>query len=436
MRPFTSTLALSSVDWWTIAIGVCCCVACGTIGCYLVLRRMSMLGDAISHAILPGLAGGFLLSGSRDVLPMLAGAAAAGLATASLSAALTRVARVAEDASLGVVFTTMFALGVILLAILPSSIDLDPSCVLYGSLELAPLSTNSFLGFTVPDTFPRLAIFAAINVGVAALFAKEIKIVAFDAGLAATMGISAGLVHGAVMALVAATSVVSFEAVGSVLVVAMLIAPGATAHLLTDRFGRMFVIAGVAGTTAAVGGYLLAVAWNSSVAGMISVVAGAQFALAALAAPRHGVLARVARQSALALRIAREDALGMLFRWHEHAGAEVPLPATDIIKGLERPILARLAIGGIRRARLARRQGTGYRLTPAGFWTAGGVVRSHRLWEVFLAQRLGLPLDHLHAPSHRAEHFISPEMRAQLARELGVATDPHGRPIPEAGETA
>ncbi len=319
----TLAFTFGAADAWTIAAAICCCVACGTIGCYLVLRRMSMLGDAISHAILPGLAGAFLLSGSRDVLPMLLGAGVAGVLTALLSAALTRVGRVAEDASLGVVFSSFFALGVIMLGLAPN-LDLDASCVLYGNIECVPINLTTVMGMQIPDTMPRLALFAIINLGIIVIFFKEIRIVAFDPALATTMGISAGVVHYGLMGLIAATSVASFEAVGSVLVVAMLIAPGATAHFLTDRLSRMFLIAGVAGASAAVLGYLLAVWANVSVAGMISVVAGAQFVLAALLAPRYGILGRAARQAQLALRITREDALGMLFRWHEHARPQDP----------------------------------------------------------------------------------------------------------------
>ena len=145
---FTPTLAFA-VDTWAMIAAALAASTCGVLGCFLVLRRLSLLGDAISHSILPGIAAAFLITQSRDVGPMLLGAAVAGLLAAVLSAALSRFARVYEDASLGVSFTTLFALGVILIAFAPQ-VDLDPSCVLYGFLETIPLYTTSIFGFEVP----------------------------------------------------------------------------------------------------------------------------------------------------------------------------------------------------------------------------------------------------------------------------------------------
>jgi manganese/zinc/iron transport system permease protein len=286
-----------SDDLWTVATAVACSVACGLVGCFLVLRRMALLGDAISHAILPGLALAFIFTQSREPLPMLAGAMVVGVLTALISAGLSRWGRVPEDASMGVVFTTLFAVGVILITLVARDVDLDPGCVLYGLIEFVPYDTVSLLGTTVPRALVWLAIVLAINVGLIVLFYKELKIVCFDPYLATTMGISAALVHYGLMTAVAATSVASFEAVGSILVIAMLVAPGATAHLLTDKLSRMLWWAAGIATLDAVLGYALAVWLNTSVAGMIATVSLATFILTALVAPRYGVLVRVIRRS-------------------------------------------------------------------------------------------------------------------------------------------
>ena len=223
---------------------------------------------------------------------MLVGALVVGVLTALLSAGLSRWGKVPEDAAMGVVFTTLFAVGVILITFAARSVDLDPGCVLYGLIEFVPFDTTSVMGAQIPRSFLWISIVLAINVALIVLFFKELKIVCFDPYLATTMGISASLVHYGLMTTVAATSVASFEAVGSILVIAMLVAPGATAHLLTDRLARMLWIAAAVATASAILGYILAVWRNTSVAGMIASVSLAIFAIVALLAPRHGILVR------------------------------------------------------------------------------------------------------------------------------------------------
>jgi manganese/zinc/iron transport system permease protein len=288
-------LSLTSGDVWTMATAACCSVACGTIGCFLVLRRLSLLGDAIAHAILPGLAVAFLLSGTRDLAPMLAGAVVAGLLTAALSAGLQRWGGVEPAAAIGVVFTTLFALGVVLISLVARSVDLDPGCVLYGLLEFVPLDTVTVAGVPMPRTFLWLAGMMLVNLLAIGVFFRELRLVSFDPALAAAMGISVGLVHHGLLALVTATAVVSFEAVGSILVVIMLVAPGATAHLLAERLAVMVVIAAAVAASAAMLGCLAAIWLDTSVAGMIAMASMGIFAAATLVAPRHGVVARWSR---------------------------------------------------------------------------------------------------------------------------------------------
>lgn len=429
-----SILDLTAVDLWTILVAACSSVACGVIGCFLVLRRQALLGDAISHAILPGLAVAFMVTGSRDPLPMFAGALAAGVLTAVLSVGLHRWGRVHEDAAMGVVFATFFAVGVVLINLVARRVDLDPSCVLWGNLEFAGLDLMPLGPIEAPRALRTLGPVLVLNVAVIVVFFKELRIASFDPHLATTMGISAAVVHYGLMTLVAGTCVASFEAVGSVLVVAMLVAPGATAHLLTDRLGRMIGIsAGVAGV-AAVAGYLLAVQLRTNVAGMIGACAGAEFFAAVLLAPRYGVVMKLARRAALTRRIDAEDALGMLYRWHERSRGRRPLTRADILAALTGGWTTRWALRSLRRAGKVQADRAGaLTLTPSGMEEAARVVRSHRLWESYLARHLGLPLDHLHEPSHRAEHFISPAMQEAIDRDITPARDPHGREIPPAG---
>jgi len=442
---------LTSGDLWTIAVAVCCSVACGTIGCFLVLRRLSLLGDAISHAVLPGIAVAFMLTGSREPWAMLGGALAIGLLTAGLATGVRRLGRLPEDAALGVVFTSLFALGVLLITWVAPSIDLDPGCVLYGLLEFVPLDMVTLIGADAADSariapgqfaatptleVPRALLWQAGlmlgNLTLITVIFKELRIASFDAALATTMGLSAAVVHGLMLTSVAATTVISFEAVGSILVVAMLVAPGATAQLLTDRLGRMVMLSGVLGASAAIIGYLLAVWLDASASGMISVVAGSQFAVAAVAAPRYGVVGKLIRNARLSQRIAREDVLGLLYRVHESGDSRpASLPHAQVLRAVAPGFRSRLACWQLRAAGLIQSvTGDELALTPKGVEQAAQVIRAHRLWETFLSRNLPLPLDHLHEPSERLEHFLTPEIQAKIAAEVGDRSDPHGKQIP------
>lgn len=422
---------------WTIAVGACCSVSCGVLGCWLVLRRISLVGDAISHAVLPGLVVAFLLTGSRNPVPMLAGAMVLGVLTAFLTRTLHRVGNVSEDAGMGLVFTSLFAIGVILLTNYASKIDLDPGCVLYGLIEAAPLDRVEIAGMWIPRPLVVLAGVLAATIAFVLLLWKELKLCAFDDALATSMGLSAGLVHYALMAMVAATTVASFEAVGSILVVAMLVVPGATAHLLTDRLPTMMWIAAAVGVLSSIFGYAGGVFFDTSVAGTIAVAAGAQFALAAIFAPRHGVLGRALRNLGVSIRIAREDALGHLWRRGE-SGGEPSLARSSLIELVGGGWIARRAVGTLARdASLAAVRGDRLGLTDAGMEEAARLVRAHRLWESYLTEELDRAPEAVHDSAHRIEHFLKPDLTARLeARLSNPERDPHGREIPKADARA
>jgi manganese/zinc/iron transport system permease protein len=286
MNPF-----LTSSEWWMLATASMCGLLCGVAGCYLVLRRMSLLGDAITHAILPGLAGAFLLSGTRDTWAMLTGAMVVGLLTAAGTSWLARVGKVPSDAAMGVVFTSLFALGVLLISQAADKVDLDPGCVLYGLLEFVDIDRVRVLSFEMPRAFATLAGASGITLLLLTVFWKEIKLVSFDAALATSMGFSATLIHYVAVAVIAGASVASFEAVGSILVVAMLIGPPASASLLTQRFGRLIAISASLGVLSGAIGTIAAVRLNTSIAGTVSVVVGLLFALALFASPSQGLIA-------------------------------------------------------------------------------------------------------------------------------------------------
>jgi hypothetical protein len=231
------------------------------------------------------------------------------------------------------------------------------------------------------------------------------------------------------MAMVAGVCVASFESVGAILVVAMLIVPPATAALLCDRLGWMIAWAVTIGATSAVFGYLLAAAVNTSVAGAMAVVAGLQFLAAVLAAPRSGLISRWLRNKALAMRIAGEDVLASLYRAEEtgirmHGAGVRENP--QVVNRLANWLL-------IRRRLVAVNDDGALALTDAGRAAARSLVRAHRLWEAYLETHFDLPLDHLHEAAERMEHFLGAELQEEIAAELADrAVDPHGKMIPPA----
>ena len=291
---------------WILIIGSLVAASCALVGCFLVLRKLSMLGDAISHAVLPGIVIAFMLTGSRNTLPMLVGAMATGMLAALLTDVLNRFGKLQSDAAIGVTFTWLFAIGVILVSKFTGMVDLDVECVLYGEIIFAPLDTVSWGGYNLG---PRAAWLAGpvclANLLFVALCYKQLKICAFDAALAASIGINVALWHYLLMGFVSLTTVASFESVGAILVVAMLTVPPNTAYLLTDRLSHMIAIAVAVGILSAIGGYLLATWLDGAVAGAIAVVSGGFYLLAALFGPRHGVLPRYLAQR----RIGRESAV-------------------------------------------------------------------------------------------------------------------------------
>lgn len=289
----------TALDSWIVLAGVLCAVSCALLGNYLVLRRMSMMGDAISHAVLPGLAAAFLLSGSRASWAMFAGAVIVGVLTALCTQGLSRYGRVDEGASMGVVFTLLFAIGLIMIVRGASSVDLDPNCVLYGAIELTPLDRYRWAGIELPRAVWGLGGVALLNAGFVALFYKELLLTSFDEALAGTMGFRPVLMHYALMTLVAVTAVAAFESVGSILVIAMLIVPGATGLLLTRTLKGLIICSLVVAIVSAVGGHIAAITvprwWgfeDTTTAGMMAVVAGLCFGFAFLFAPGSGVMMR------------------------------------------------------------------------------------------------------------------------------------------------
>jgi manganese/zinc/iron transport system permease protein len=294
----------TSFDTSIVIVGSLCAAACALPGCFLVLRRMSMMGDAISHAVLPGLAVAFIFSGTRSSIAMFVGAAFVGVLTAVFTQWVSKFGKVDRGAAMGIVFTTLFAIGLLLIVQAADHVDLDPGCVLYGAIELTPLDPALFipLGFTtieIPRAGVIIGIVLLLNLALVLLLFKELRISSFDPELSTTLGIHANLMHYLLMTMVAVTTVAAFEAVGSIIVIAMLIVPPATALLLTRRLKIMIVLSVVLAVAAAGLGHLSAITvpqWfgfeSTTTSGMMALAAGLLFILAWLFSPRQGLLTK------------------------------------------------------------------------------------------------------------------------------------------------
>ena len=293
----------TSFDTWLVVTAALCAVACALPGCFLVLRKMSMMGDAISHAVLPGIAVAFIISGSRDSLIMFLGAAIVGVLTAVFTQWISRFGHVDRGAAMGIVFTTLFAMGLLLIVRAADHVDLDPGCVLYGAIEFTPLDTVEVGPLEIPRAALVLTVVLVLNLSIIALLFKELRLSSFDPSLADTLGYSSQALHYLLMTMVAVTTVAAFEAVGSIIVIAMLIVPPATALLLTRRLVPMILIACVVAVLSALLGHLGALTaptWfgfeATTSSGMMAFAAGVLFFLAWCFSPSEGQLILWLRQ--------------------------------------------------------------------------------------------------------------------------------------------
>ncbi|MBT5830349.1 MAG: iron ABC transporter [Candidatus Latescibacteria bacterium] len=419
-------------SFWIILTGAFAGGACGLLGVFLVLRKMSLLGDALSHAVLPGIAIAFLVSGSRDILPMFLGAAVFGVMTTLLVETFHRRWHVQEDASIGIAFTSLFALGVVLISAYAGQVDLDQECVLYGEIAYTPWDR---LLIGEQDWGPRpvwiLGTVFVLDLLFVLLFYKELKITSFDPDIAVAVGIPATLMHYMLMSSVSLTTVAAFESVGAILVVAMLIVPGATAYLWSDRLPVILIMSTVFGIVSAIAGYYLAGLWNSSIAGAMVLVVGGIFGVSLIVAPQYGLLGRVIRQGRLGLRVAQDHILLRLVR--ESETTEDPsVHISDLMEGsVGARFRSRVAMWCLGREGFVTWDAGHLALSDNGLGKATDLLRSHRLWETYFSQ-LGLPEDHLHHPADALEHFTDEELLQGLHAELPNAEiDPQGKRIPK-----
>lgn len=391
-------------------------LSCGVLGCFIVLRNMAMIGDALSHAILPGVVVAFIWVG-YSVLGFFTGAVLAGLISAVFITWIQQHVRTKNDAAIGIVFTAMFSLGVIGISWISRNegVHLDLKDFLFGNV----------LGVSNQDLYLTLGVSVYVLISVVLLY-RYLFVTTFQPIIAQTMGISVKTVHYFLMLLLSFSVVAALQTVGVILVVAMLITPAATALLLSDRLPVVITLAALLGMASALLGMVAAILFETTPGPAMTVVATLLYVLAVFFSPNKGLLFTRLRGFRLRRRIREEDLLKWAYRM-EQQGPLLPEHLANqlgISNRLTRSYLLQLA----QRSLLERNP---LRLTEAGREEGRRLVRAHRLWETYLVEKLGLSPDQIHEEAEAYEHLLTEEILDEVEAELGYpTTDPHGSPIP------
>ena len=348
-------------------IAVVVAVACALPGVFLVLRRMAMMSDAISHTVLLGIVLGFFVIGSLDSPFLILAAAAMGVITVSLVELLLRTRLVRQDAAIGLVFPALFSIAVILISRFARGVHLDVDAVLLGELAFAPLDRIDIGSIDLPRSLVVMGLTLVVNAVLIALFYKELKLTTFDPGLAVALGFSPTLIHYGLMLMVSVTAVGAFDAVGSILVVALMITPAAAAYLLTDRLSRMLLYSAALAASAAVAGFWMAWFLDANIAGAIASMLGVLFLGVFLLAPERGLLAQAARRGRQRWDFA-QTALTIHLLNHEHTPDSVQECGVDHLHYHMRwePNFAATVVSQAERGGLVRRTNGDLALTADG----------------------------------------------------------------------
>jgi manganese/zinc/iron transport system permease protein len=415
--------ATDCVVWAAILLGV----TCGLLGCFIVLRRQSLLGDAIGHAVLPGVCVGFMVAGTRFTPALLAGATVAGVLAAALIGMLQHSTRLKSGECMGVVFTGFYGLGIVLLTHIQRS----------GYASQAGLEKFLFgqiVGTSLTDVVYMLIITAAA-VSLVVIFWRPLAMSSFDEAFAFSVGVPVQVIHYLLITLLTVAIVISIQAVGVVLVAAMLITPAATAYLLTDRLPRMAMLSMFFGAGAGVLGAMLSLLGDNLPTGAAMVLcAAALFVVCFLFSRQYGLLPRLLRLYQRRQKTQAENLLRTLYLILENRIGEDRRFGVHDVAAMRQENAATVR----RFARFARGRGwidaksiDPIILTDDGLSEAKRIVRNHRLWELFLTQEANLAADHVHADAEYIEHVLPRDVLRRLEQMLDKPmVDPHGKPIP------
>ncbi|KXK53030.1 MAG: metal ABC transporter permease [Chlorobi bacterium] len=401
-------------------------IGSAAIGCYAFLRKRSLVGDAVAHAALPGVAVAFMLTGVKNPAVILVGAAIAGWLSMVAMDLIVRRSKIREDAAIGIVLSVFFGLGILLLTRIQKS----------GSADQAGLDKFLF-GQAASLVTGDVVVFGAVSLGLVVgivLLHKEFKSISFDADFARSIGLPVRGLELAMTTMLVLAVVVGIQAVGVVLMAAMLITPAAAARYWTDRLTVMLLLAGIFGAAAGYGGAFVSYVAPRMPTGPWIVTAGTLiFLLSLLAAPRRGVIARVLRNRRNSRKTLEENILKTLYQLGEEPGGMFRLhTAADVARRRRIPESQALrGLGVLRRSGFIQRTENGWKLTQEGEKQGRRVTRLHRLWEVYLTEHVSIAPDHVHDDAESIEHVLTPELEAELEAVLNrPANDPHQRAIP------
>ncbi|MEJ2134598.1 MAG: iron chelate uptake ABC transporter family permease subunit [Desulfofustis sp.] len=392
-------------------------VVAGVVGCLVVLRRMAFLGDALSHAMIAGVAGGYLVmkllfSLEAHAPGMLLGSLIAAVTTVALISFVSRISRVKEDTAIGIMYTGIFALGVVAVSIFRHYIHIDLMHFIMGDI----------LGVADTDLWVS-AFVAALVLTILILFFRHFQIATFDPIMAASIGLPVLFLDYLLTTCVSLVVVSAVSMVGVILVVGLLITPAATAYLLSDRLDRMMWLAALFGVTSVVGGLYLCVWLDSAGGGAIMLFCTLQFLVVLAVAPKYGLLARWLRMRNLIPQQQVEDILTTILRYEKPTPMNILYQYVEQDKGLKKAVLSMIGDGLLVEAQ------EGFSLTEDGTKEAGKVLKAHRLWEAYL-ESIGTPREELHPTAHHLEHISDRSTVDYLHEKLGKPVrDPHGQTI-------
>lgn len=396
-------------------------ITCGILGAFIVLRNMSLIGDALSHAVLPGVVIAFLLVGYHTT-GFFIGSVIAGLISAVAITWIQQSVKTKADAVLGIVFTAMFSIGVMgISSISRTGVHLDLKDFLFGNV----------LGVSDEDLTISFAVLCLVLVSVVILY-RYLFASTFQPTIAATMGIPVQLMHYFLMLLLSFAVVAAMQTVGVILVVAMLITPASTALLLKHRLPAVVITSAIIGLISSLTGLLLSIRYELPPGPAIAVTATFLYALTVLFSPQHGLVFKWWQKRNKKYQIKREDILKALYK----LSFDKPAQYQEIEKQLNlSSSTLRAEIRKLKLKGLVQIDKAGILLTQEGKKIADDLIRAHRLWESYLVQEFGLKQNQIHDEAERLEHILTSHQVDAVDRHLGYpALDPHGSPIPGRNE--
>jgi ABC-type Mn2+/Zn2+ transport system permease subunit/Mn-dependent DtxR family transcriptional regulator len=412
-------------------------INCALLGTYLVVRRMALTSDTLSHAVLPGIVGGFVWQEKKDPLSLLVGAVVSGLLGTWLLNAITSTTKLKSDAAQGIILSFFLGMGVCLFRMLDTALPTADKAGLKDFLfgQISAMGTEDVL---------LLAIALALSVVTVVLGYRNLLVLSFDKAYGLVRGLPVRLIHAWFMFLTTVAIVVSMSTVGVVLISALMVIPVSAAALLTRRLPRLLLLSMGIGAVSAFVGTSASRLWAGLAPGPCVVLSSSFFfAMAFVLSPHYGPVARRWRSFQWHRRVKWENALKDIYRWLEDTHQLVPAArGTASAFAMDRNRtpkaashqLQKLASMGYLHLQPSTTgaEGTGFTLTETGLAKARQLVRAHRLWELYLTQRAAYATDHVHADAEEMEHMLTPDNLERLAQSLGSPThDPHGREIPQ-----